>query len=309
MTVTFSDTRDQQWRRTHSFSLRQGFGFFFNYFEMNTNKRLRQGSSSSSMSDVTDSEPSLKSVMEKLNCIQQSLDSNFAEAMGEINNLRTDVNAKLLILKNDTDELKTSLDAAWIEIEALKQQDDQNKLQLQQLQEDNAHLEADLAAAKARAIKLENYTRRENIRLLNVPENEEENCKEIVREVMDAVKMEGANKVEFNAVHRTGKQRNDGKPRAIIARFVNREARNDFWNRRKELANSPNHQNVVLVPDYAYETAKEQKKLSNALRNARKLNLTPAYIKKGRLFVQGNSYLADSFPEFLREKAAVSVDE
>ena len=276
---------------------------------MNTNKRLRQGSSSSSMSDVTDSEPSLKSVMEKLNCIQQSLDSNFAEAMGEINNLRTDVNAKLLILKNDTDELKTSLDAAWIEIEALKQQDDQNKLQLQQLQEDNAHLEADLAAAKARAIKLENYTRRENIRLLNVPENEEENCKEIVREVMDAVKMEGANKVEFHAVHRTGKQRNDGKPRAIIARFVNREARNDFWNRRKELANSPNHQNVVLVPDYAYETAKEQKKLSNALRNARKLNLTPAYIKTGRLFVQGNSYLADSIPEFLREKAAVSVDE
>ena len=276
---------------------------------MNTNKRLRQGSSSSSMSDVTDSEPSLKSVMEKLNCIQQSLDSNFAEAMGEINNLRTDVNAKLLILKNDTDELKTSLDAAWIEIEALKQQDDQNKLQLQQLQEDNVHLEADLAAAKARAIKLENYTRRENIRLLNVPENEEENCKEIVREVMDAVKMEGANKVEFHAVHRTGKQRNDGKPRAIIARFVNREARNDFWNRRKELANSPNHQNVVLVPDYAYETPKEQKKLSNALRNARKLNLTPAYIKKGRLFVQGNSYLADSIPEFLREKAAVSVDE
>ena len=283
---------------------------------MNTNKRLRQGSSSSSMSDVTDSEPSLKSVMEnleksvmeKLDCIQQSLDSNFAEAMGEIN-LRTGVNAKLLILKNDTDELKTSLDAAWIEIEALKQQDDQNKLQLQQLQEDNAHLEADLAAAKARAIKLENYTRRENIRLLNVPENEEENCKEIVREVMDAVKMEGANKVEFHAVHRTGKQRNDGKPRAIIARFVNREARNDFWNRRTELANSLNHQNVVLVPDYAYETAKEQKKLSNALRNARKLNLTPAYIKKGRLFVQGNSYLADSIPEFLREKAAVSVDE
>ena len=94
---------------------------------MNTNKRLRQGSSSSSMSDVTDSEPSLKSVMEKLDCIQQSLDSNFAEAMGEINNFRTDVNAKLLILKNDTDELKTSLDEAWIEIEALKQQDDQKQ--------------------------------------------------------------------------------------------------------------------------------------------------------------------------------------
>ena len=291
------------------FLLRQGFGFFFNYFEMNTNKRLRQGSSRPSMSDVTDSEPSLKSVMEKLDCIQQSLDSNFAEAMGKINNLRTDVNAKLLILKNDTDELKTSLDAAWIEIEALKQQDEQNKLQLQQLKEDNAHLKADLAAAKARAIKLENYTRRENIWLLNFAENEEENCKEIVREVMAEVKMEGANKVEFHAIHHTGKQRNDRKPRAIIARFVNCEARNDFWNRREDLANSPNHQNVVVVPDYVYETTKEHKKLSNALRNATKLNLTPAHIKNGRLFVQGSSYLADNIPEFLQKNAAVSVDE
>jgi len=61
-----------------------------------------------------------------------------------------------------------------------------------------------VSAAKARAVKLENYTRRENIRLLNVPENEDENCKEIVREVMAAVKMVGANTVKFHAVHRTG---------------------------------------------------------------------------------------------------------
>ena len=275
---------------------------------MNANKRLREGSSSSSMSDISDSELSLKCIMEKLESIQQSLDSNFAEAMSEINSLRADVNAQLSILKNNTDDLKTSLDAAWIEIEALKQQDEQNKVQLTQLETDNARLQAEVSAAKARAVKLENYTRRENIRLLNVPENEDENCKEIVREVMAAVKMVGANTVEFHAVHRTGKQRDDGKPRAIIARFVNRETRNEFWNRRKELANSPNYQNVVVVPDYAYETAKEQKKLSNALRNARKKNLTPAYIKNGRLFVQGNSYRADNIPDYLKNEAA-SLDE
>ena len=50
-----------------------------------------------------------------------SLDSNFAEAMNEINNLRADVNARLSILKSATDDLKTSLDAAWVEIEAFKQ--------------------------------------------------------------------------------------------------------------------------------------------------------------------------------------------
>ena len=136
-------------------------------------------------------------------------------------------------------------------------------------------------------IKLDNYSRRENIRLLNVPENQDETCKEILRGVMAAIKMKGANKVEFHAVLRIGKQRGDGRPRAIIARFV--KTRNDLWYRRKELANSPNHPHVILVPDYVYETAKEQKKLSNPLRNARRMNLALAYIKNRRIFVQGNS--------------------
>ena len=90
----------------------------------NANKRAREGSSGSSGSKTPDeshSDITLKSIMEKLECIQVSLDSNFAEAMNEINNLRADVNARLSILKSATDDLKTSLDAAWVEIEAFKQ--------------------------------------------------------------------------------------------------------------------------------------------------------------------------------------------
>lgn len=55
---------------------------------------------------------------------------------------------------------------------------------------------------KARTSKLENYTGRESIRRLNVLEKQNENCKDIVCEVMAAVKMEGADKVEFHAVYR-----------------------------------------------------------------------------------------------------------
>lgn len=274
----------------------------------NASKRAR-GSSSSTKSDEAHSDITLKSIMQKLECIQESLELNFGEAMSEINNLRADVNARLSILQSTTDDLKTSLDAAWVEIEALKQQDEQNRLQLAEVAKENAQLQTEVLATKARVIKLDNYTRRENIRLLNVPESQDENCKEILRGVMAAVKMQGADKVEFHAVHRIGKQRDDGKPRPIIARFVNRETRNDLWHRRKELANSPNHRHVILVPDYAYETAKEQKKLSNALRNARRLNLSPAYIKNGRIFVQGNSFSADNIPECFQIDEAVSANE
>ena len=80
----------------------------------NVNKRAREGSSSSKTPDEKDSDITLKSIMQTLECIQETLDSNFAEAMSEIKNLRADVNARLFILNNTTDELKTSLYAAWI---------------------------------------------------------------------------------------------------------------------------------------------------------------------------------------------------
>ena len=89
----------------------------------NAKKRAREGSSSSKKSDDGHSDITLKSIMQKLECIHESLDSNFAEAMCEINSARADVNARLSILKDTTDDLKTSLDTAWVEIEALEQHD------------------------------------------------------------------------------------------------------------------------------------------------------------------------------------------
>ena len=51
-----------------------------------------------------------------------------------------------------------SSDAAWVEIEALKQQDKQNKLQLAEFVKENAQLRAEVSASEVRAIKLNNYT-------------------------------------------------------------------------------------------------------------------------------------------------------
>lgn len=78
-----------------------------------------------------------------------------------------------------------------------------------------------MSADRARAIKVGNSSSRDNIRLPSVPEDK--NCKEIFLGVMAAVKMEGAKNVEFHVVHRIGKARDDGKPRAITAWFVRRQ--------------------------------------------------------------------------------------
>lgn len=69
--------------------------------------------------------------MEKLKCIQHSLDSIYMTY--------ANINAQLSILKNNSDDLKSFLDTAYMKIEALKQQDEQNKLHLAQLEKDNVH--------------------------------------------------------------------------------------------------------------------------------------------------------------------------
>ncbi|KAL9977733.1 hypothetical protein ACROYT_G015171 [Oculina patagonica] len=167
---------------------------------------------------------------------------------------------------------------------------------ISELQCNNNKLENNVDKLKKQLMYMENYSRGENLKFFGLPENigtslnsmnmeeglpqnKDGNCKEIECKVMAAVKVEGTNMLEFPAVHYTGKQSDDGKPRAIIPCFGNHETRNELWKRRKELANSLNHQNVVVVPDYKYEIAKEQKKLSNVLPNTRKKNFTPAYIK------------------------------
>ena len=78
-----------------------------------------------------------------MECIQESLDSNFGEEMNEIDKLRADVNARLSILKNATYDLRTSLVATWLEREAFKQLDEQNKPQL--LATENAQLQAEVS--------------------------------------------------------------------------------------------------------------------------------------------------------------------
>lgn len=56
---------------------------------------------------------------------------------------------------------------------------------------------------KSRVIKLEDYSRRENLRLYNIPENLGESIKECSRKVMDVLNELGANpdNIMFYAIH------------------------------------------------------------------------------------------------------------
>ena len=77
-------------------------------------------------------------------------------------------------------------------------------------------------------ITLENYTRRENLKFMTLPEDRGEDCKGmIINLIQNDLKIDVTN-IRFHAVHRVGKPA-VGKTRPIIARFVCREDRDLIW--------------------------------------------------------------------------------
>lgn len=83
---------------------------------------------------------------------------------------------------------------------------------------------------------LEQYSRRESVRIAGIPENENENTDEIVLDVCSSMKLEPMLKPEDISVsHRVGKKDPNRSPRQIIVRFTSRKARERVYRSRTAL--------------------------------------------------------------------------
>ena len=78
----------------------------------------------------------------------------------------------------------------------------------------NAKLETEIDALKVRfleeqqkVIALENYSRRENLRFMNSPEQEGENCANIINDIIENELNKDVENLQFHAILRVGKRR------------------------------------------------------------------------------------------------------
>ena len=127
----------------------------------------------------------------------------------------------------------------------------------------NAKLETEINALKVRfleeqekVIALENYSRRENLRFMNVPEQEDENYANIIYDIIENELNMDVENLQFHAIHRVGKRRSSDEtskayPRPIIARFLCREDRDRVLKGKGRLRNSSEYENVYITQDYA----------------------------------------------------------
>ena len=71
-------------------------------------------------------------------------------------------------------EVKTSINFVWMEIKALKNEVSEKTKVIDQLDKTVKSLQASLEAEKRQRLLLDSYSRRENLRLIGIEENEGE---------------------------------------------------------------------------------------------------------------------------------------
>ena len=88
---------------------------------------------------------------------------------------------------------------------------------------------------------LEQYGRRNNIRVVGIPEQENESAEQTAQTVAETLnaKLPNTNlkRYDIDIAHRLGKKR-DGKPRTVIMKFVSRMTRDNVFKNRKNLKGS-----------------------------------------------------------------------
>ena len=174
-------------------------------------KRARETTSSqSSQTDKDNHSCSCHNMAATIEAINQKLDLALSRFQ-EIDALKE----KLKDLQKET-ELKDSLSNAHTEIAELKETTVAQAGSIEALQKNVSGLQKDAKLEKARAIRLESHSRRNNLNFFSIPEVAEEsfaNTESILRNFMNKeLRVENAKEISIERAHRVGKLRSDGKP-------------------------------------------------------------------------------------------------
>ena len=171
---------------------------------------------------------------------------------------------------------------------------------------------------------MEDYSRRENLRSYNIPDNPGESSVECSRKVidLDVLSELGADpeNIMFHAIHRTGNPNNTASsnsavsnevstesregacPPPILVRFVSRMDSDWVWENRKKLMDSSRFSSVFIEKDFSAESAK----LRAAYRKAKELNIGKVFIKGKNISVNSTVYSVDNLPNYLLPRQHVS---
>ena len=174
----------------------------------------------------SDTHISMEIVLDKLSSMESRMEDNFSNLHAQIAALNSEFKEELNGVKVTIKELEKSLNNAWAFIEDIQSEakalKDSKSSQQQMLEEQAAqiktleanltnlvteinYLRPTLTETQQNLTALENYTRRENLRFMNIPESRSEDCQDIIYDLIENDLKINAENIRFHAVHRVRK--------------------------------------------------------------------------------------------------------
>lgn len=208
-------------------------------------------------------------------------------------------------------------------MQSLKQKNKDIQDQCDAATRENSKLNEEISTLKNRLIKLEDYSKRENLRFYNIPENPGESNVECLHKVMDVLSELGADaeNTMFHAIHRTGNANTTASLNSVVSNRVSTESREGasrpsrpqpilvcfasrmdsdwVWVNRKKLISSSCFSLVFIDKDLSAELAKQCGKLRATFRKAKGLNIGKVFTKGKNLSVNSTVYSVDNLPDYL----------
>ena len=142
---------------------------------------------------------------------------------------------------------------------------------------------------------LERYTRSFNLRFLNIPESDEENCREVLSTLLEqhlALPDEG----QIENAHRTGMKRESG-PRHLIARFHSRVARSHVIRTGRTVTPRPP---FIVIDDLSPVDLKEKQRVGPAMKKLYRDGKKPRF-HAGKLYAGGRALSETAIAKLLNE--------
>ena len=193
-------------------------------------------------------------------------------------------------LRQETRDIKDSLDYSYKEIEEWKSKSEKNKSEIMLLQTElhkertaNIKLRSELTTLGKKVNQQENYSRRYNLLFDGVKEEQNEDCKQTIMNILRE-KLQLAMDWTVDVAHRNGKPF-QGKNRKIIVKFRFLEHRQLVWANRRKLKDT----SLFMSEDFCEETKSARSRLTPIMKAAWK-HQHNAKLVKDELIIDGVHY-------------------
>ena len=229
--------------------------------------------------------------LEKLDAIEEAM-NNLGKSFGKLEGRIHTLEDAYATTKRDVEDLKESLnsnetDKKTSTAERIQKLEDNTKSGLAALQKENDELRANFKLIEDKNLYLEAYSRRENIKFENIPEQEtnKEDTEMALRTFLETELGFGdAANVEIQRVHRLGKKRGESS-RPILARFL----RYKDCEKLLSLGHRLRGTNYKMYQDLPFEIVERRRAQMETFKKARRNNIPAAFSKAqpDKLFIRG----------------------